>query len=232
MLGTIVNAAAIIIGSLTGIFLEKGISQRYKDIIMHGLGFTVALIGAKMAIQTHNELIIVFSMVSGAMIGETLNIDKILMNLGNKLNELVKAKEDGFVRAFVTSSLVYCVGAMAVMGSLESGLTGQHKILFAKATIDGISSVIFASTMGIGVAFSSLAVLVYQGGITLLASTVKSLMTEPVLTEMTATGGLLILAIALNILGVKEFKVANLLPALVTAILITALITVYFPAYY
>lgn len=232
MLGNIVNALAILIGALTGVILRRGISQRYKEIIMQGLGFAVALIGAKMAIKTHNELIIVFSMVLGGIIGEALDIDKFLLTLGNKLNELVKAKEEGFVRAFVTSSLVYCVGAMAVMGALESGLTGQHKILFAKATIDGISSVIFASTMGIGVAFSSLAVLVYQGSITLLATSVKSLMTEPVLTEMTAAGGLLIMAIALNILGIKEFKVANLLPALFAAIVITGLVTAFFPSYY
>lgn len=232
MLGNIVNAAAILVGSLAGVILRRGISQRYKDIIMNGLGFAVALIGVKMAIKTHNELIIVFSMVLGGMIGEALNIDKLLMDLGNKLNELVKAKEEGFVRAFVTCSLIYCVGAMAVMGALESGLTGQHKILFAKATIDGISSIIFASTMGIGVAFSSLVVLIYQGGITILAASLKSFMTEPVLTEMTSAGGLLILAIALNILGIKEFKVANLLPALLAAIVITGLVTTYFPVFY
>lgn len=232
MLGTAVNAATIIVGALIGVLLRKGISQRYKELIMNGLGLAVALIGAKMAFQSHNELIIVLSLVLGALLGETLDIDGALLKMGNKLNDMVKAKEDNFVAAFVTSSLVYCVGAMAVMGALESGLTGQHKILFAKATIDGISAVIFASTMGIGVAFSSLAVFIYQGGITLLASSLKNVMTQPVIAEMTATGGLLILAIALNILGLKEIKVANLLPALLAAVLITAVLTVYFPAYY
>lgn len=232
MLGTIVNAAAILVGALLGVFLRKGIPQRYKDVIMQGVGLAVALIGAKMALQTQNELLVIISLVLGGLLGEAIDLDKLLQKLGSKLSDLVKTSEHGFVKGFVSSSLVYCVGAMAIMGSLQSGLTGEHKILFAKATLDGISSIIFASSMGIGVAFSSLAVFVYQGAITLLAGSVKPLMTESVLMEMTATGGLLIIAIASNILEIKEFKVANLLPALFVVIIITRLVTVYYPSFY
>lgn len=221
MLGTFVNAGAIILGAVVGILLRTGIAQRFRNIIMQGLGLAVALIGLRMALKTNNELIIIFSLVIGGFIGEAINIDLFLQRVGHRLNSLIKTGESEFVKAFVSTTLIYCVGAMSIMGSLESGLTGQHTILYAKAVIDGFSAIIFASTMGLGVIFSSLSVIVYQGSITLLAGSVKTLMTEPVLNEMTAAGGILILAIASNVLEIKEFKVANLLPAVLIAIIIT-----------
>lgn len=230
MLGTLVNTAAIIVGGLAGIFLRKGIPERYKNTIMQGLGLAVGLIGLNMAVRTANELVVILSLVVGGLIGEALDIDKFLNGIGQRLNQLIKAEEGDFIRAFVSTSLVYCVGAMAVMGSLESGLTGEHKILFAKATIDGISAVIFASTMGFGVLFSAFCVFVYQGLITLLAGVIKGLLTEAVIREMTATGGLLIIGIASNILGIKQFKVANLLPAVFVAVIFAGLAISWFPA--
>jgi len=218
LLGTIVNTIAIIIGTLGGIFLRRGISERYKDTIMQGLGLAVGLIGLNMAIKTANELVVILSLVIGGLIGEALDIDGFLTRIGERLNRLVNSGEGDFVRAFVSTSLIYCVGAMSIMGALQSGLTGEHKILFAKATIDGISAVIFASTLGIGVIFSAASVFIYQGLITLLAGGVKVLLTDAVIREMTATGGLLIMGIASNILGIKQFKVANLLAAVFVAI--------------
>lgn len=194
---------------------------------MNGLGLAVALIGMKMALATENELIIIISLVVGGVIGEALALEERLAIFGERLQRLSGSGNSDFVKGFVTSSLVFCVGAMAVMGSLESGLTGNHKILFAKSLLDGIGAVVFASTMGIGVVFSSLAVLVYQGSITLLAGVVKTVMTEAVIAEMTATGGLLILAISSNILGIKKFKTANLLPAIFVAIGLAALLRSY-----
>ncbi|KAF0241587.1 MAG: hypothetical protein FD167_3986 [bacterium] len=228
MLGTVVNTIAIIIGTLIGILLRKGITERYKDTIMQGLGLAVGLIGINMAIKTANELVVILSLVVGGLIGETLEIDNFLNRLGQRLNQLVKSGEGDFVRAFVSTSLVYCVGAMAIMGSLQSGLTGEHKILFAKATLDGISAIVFASTMGIGVLFSALSVFVYQGAITMLAGGVKVLLTDAVIREMTATGGLLIIGVASNILGIKQFKVANLLPAVFVAIAFASLAARWF----
>jgi len=222
MLGTVVNMAAIIAGATMGVFLRRGISERYKAVIMQGIGLTVALIGLKMALKTNNELIVIFSMAVGGFLGEALDIDRMLESLGTRLKNLFASGEGDFVKGFVTSSLVFCVGAMSVMGSLESGLTGQHRILFAKSLIDGISAVIFASTMGWGVVFSGISVLLYQGSITLLAGAVKVFMTEAVMAEMTAVGGLLIIAISSNILGIKQFKVANLLPAIFVAIILTS----------
>jgi len=230
MLGTIVNTIAIIIGALAGIFLRRGIAERYKDTIMQGLGLAVGLIGRNMGIKINNELVVVLSLVVGGIIGEVLEIDSFLTGIGERLKKLVDTGEGDFVKAFVSTSLIYCVGAMAIMGALQSGLTGEHKILFAKATIDGISSVIFASTMGIGVLFSALAVFIYQGALTLLAGGVKLFLTDPVIREMTATGGLLIIGISSNILGIKQFKVANLLPAIFVAIVFASLAARWFPA--
>lgn len=217
MLGTVVNATAIILGALIGIFLRKGIPTKYRTTIMHGIGLSVALIGLKMALKTNNELIVITSLVIGGVIGEFFDIQGLLEKLGNKINSLISAKDGDFVKGFVTTTLVYCVGAMAILGALESGITGNHKILFAKSVLDGISSIIFASTFGWGVAFSSLSVFIYQGALTLLAGLVKGFLSEVVLAEVSATGGLLILGIAANVLEIKEVKVANLLPSIVIA---------------
>lgn len=223
MFGTIVNVSAIIVGALVGIFLRKGISERFKLTIMQGIGLVVCLIGVNMAIKTSNEIVVILSMVVGGIIGEALNIEGFLGKVGQRLNSLVKADEGDFIKAFVSSSLVYCVGAMAIMGSLQSGLTGEHSILFAKSTLDGITAIIFSSSLGIGVLFSALPVLIYQGLLTLLAEGLQGVLTDAVVREMTATGGLLIVAIGVNMLGFNKFKVANLLPAIFVAIIFTIL---------
>lgn len=222
MIGTLVNTAAIIMGALIGIAMRTGIPARIKDTVMQAVSLAVALIGMKMAFQTQNEIIIVLSLVIGGVIGEIINIDKKLESLGQKMSNLVGTGQGNFVRGFVTGSLLYCVGAMSIMGALESGLLGQHKILFAKAIIDGVVAVVLASTLGVGVAFSGFSVFLYQGGITLLASTIKELMNTRVIEEMTATGGLLILALAVNMLGFKEIKAANLLPGVLIAVLLVS----------
>ena len=223
MLGTVVNMAAVIIGAAIGVILRKGISERYKNVIMQGIGLAVALIGLKMALKTNNELIVISSLALGGILGETLNVDRMLESLGTRLQNLFAADDGDFVKGFVTSSLIFCVGAMSIMGSLESGLTGQHRILFAKSVLDGITAIVFGSTMGWGVVFSGVSVFIYQGSITLLAGAVKAFITEAVLAEMTATGGLLILAVSSNILGIKQFNVANLLPAIFVAIMLASI---------
>ncbi|MFY9173940.1 MAG: DUF554 domain-containing protein [Peptococcia bacterium] len=230
MFGTLVNVAAIIVGALIGITLRKGIAERFKLTIMHGIGLVVCLIGVNMAIKTSNEIIVILSMVVGGLIGEILDIEGFLTKLGKSLNNIVKAEEGDFIKAFVSSSLVYCVGAMSIMGSFQSGLTGEHSILLAKSALDGITAIVFSSSMGIGVIFSALPVLIYQGLLTLLAESVQGILTDPVVREMTATGGLLIVAIGVNMLGFNKFKVANLLPAIFVAIIFTLLAARFFPA--
>lgn len=224
MFGTIVNSAAIIAGALIGLMLRRGLPEKYKEIVMQGIGLAVAMIGLKMALKTSNEIIIIISLVIGGILGEIIGIEKYLEKFGKKVQSLVSNGEGDFVKGFVTSSLVYCVGAMSIMGAIESGLTGQHSVLYAKATLDGVSSIIFASTMGWGVLFSSIAVLIYQGAITLLAESIKAFITDAIMMEMTATGGLLIIGIASNMMGIKQFKIGNLLPAVFIAAFITAFI--------
>ena len=215
MLGTIVNALAIIVGGLIGLLFCKGIAEKYKQTILQGVALSVILIGWKSALATDQLLIVIVSMVAGATIGEGLNIEGRLEKLGQWLEARVSAGAGGsLARGFVTASLVFCVGSMAIVGSLESGLTGNHQTLFAKSILDGVISIVFASTMGAGVLFSSAAVFLYQGLITLAAVFLKPLLAAATVAQMTAVGGLLIVAIGLNMLGMVKIRVGNLLPAI------------------
>ena len=214
MLGTIVNSIAIIIGSIIGVLINKGIKEGYKNIVMDGVALTVILIGVMGALETENIILMIISIVIGSIIGEALKIEKKLDNLGNRLEKRFGKGHSNFSKGFVTASLVYCVGAMSIVGALQSGLEGDYSTLFAKSVLDGISSVIFASTLGIGVGFSAFAVFTYQGIITLLASSVKTFLTQEVINEMSAVGGLLIAAIGINVLNLKKIKVGNMLPAI------------------
>lgn len=219
--GTIVNAAAIIAGTAVGLIFRKGISESVNNTVMSGIGLAVALIGFKMAFKTENELIVIISLVLGGVIGELLNIEGWLARVGNFLESKVGGKDGEVAKAFVTASLIYCVGAMAIMGALEDGLTGNATTLYAKSLLDGTSAVVFTSTMGFGVIFSAIPVFIYQGAITLMASGLKSFLTPSMINEMTATGGLLIIGISSNVLGIKAIKVGNLLPAIFLAIFLS-----------
>ncbi len=217
MLGTIANTLAIIAGSLLGLLFSKGIADNYKEIILSGVGLSVVLIGMKSALVSNDLMVVIFSVVIGALLGEALKIETRLQTVGNFLERKVAAKSSdtkSFARGFVTASLVFCVGSMAIVGSLESGLTGNHQTLFAKSVLDGVTSVIFASTMGIGVIFSALAVFLYQGAITLTAGLMKDLLVPETISQMTSVGGLLIMAIGLNMLKITTIRVGNLLPAI------------------
>jgi uncharacterized protein len=217
MLGTIVNAIAIICGSLLGLLFRKGIAERYKDIIMSGVGLAVILIGIKSALSSDKLMVVIFSVIIGAVIGEFLRIEQRLEALGTYLEQKVSARSSdtgSFARGFVTASLVFCVGSMAIVGSLESGLTGNHQTLFAKSILDGVTSIIFASAMGLGVLFSSVVVIVYQGAITMTAFFMKNLLVDATISQMTSVGGLLILAIGLNLLQITKIRIGNLLPGI------------------
>ncbi len=214
MLGTIVNTVAIIAGSLIGLLFKGSIPEKYGKTIMHAIGLAVILIGLKTALKTDDILIIIISLALGSVMGELLRIEDRLEQLGKGLGRLLPGDNDGVAKGFVTASLVYCVGAMAIVGALESGLSGNHQTLFAKSLLDGIGSILFASTLGIGVLFSALSVFFYQGAITLAASTLKPFLTPGVVAQMSAVGGLLILAIGINLLEIKKLKIGNMLPAI------------------
>lgn len=219
MLGTIVNSFAIIIGSLLGVMLNKGIKDDYKDTIMDGIALTVIVIGITSGIKSENIILVISSVVVGSLIGEIIGIERKLDNLGSRLQAAVGKRDSNFSEAFVTASLVFSIGAMAIVGALESGIQGNHSTLYAKSILDGISSIIFASTLGIGVAFSAISVFLYQGLIVLLSSSIKDVFTPELINEMSAVGGILIMAIGINILEIKKIKIGNMLPAIFIPIL-------------
>jgi uncharacterized membrane protein YqgA involved in biofilm formation len=230
MLGTIVNVIAIICGSLLGLLFRKGIPDNYKEIIMSGIGLSVILIGVKSALTSDQLLIVIFSVIIGAGIGEFLKIEAKLESLGSYFERRLASKSSdtgSFARGFVTASLVFCVGSMAIVGALESGLTGNHQTLFAKSILDGVTSLIFASSLGIGVLFSGVAVFLYQGAITLTAVFMKNLLVAETISQMTSVGGLLILAIGLNLLGITKIRVGNLLPGIFLPLLYFAICTLF-----
>lgn len=219
MLGTAVNAVAIIGGSIIGYFLKGGISEKMNETIMKGLALCVLVIGISGAIKSENMLIVICSVAIGAVIGEAVDIDKGLKRLGDTIEIKLQGKGGKISEGFVTASLVYCVGAMAVVGSLNSGLKGDNSILFTKSMIDGISAIMFTSTLGIGVALSAVSVFVYQGSITLAASALQGILSQQaVITEISAVGSLLIIGLGFNMLGIAKIKVANLLPAILIPI--------------
>ncbi len=217
MLGTIVNTLAIIGGSLLGLFFSKGIPDNYKEIILSGVGLSVVLIGIKSALVSDNLMVVILSVIFGALLGEYAKIEQKLESVGAFFERKITVKSSdskSFARGFVTASLVFCVGSMAIVGSLESGLTGNHQTLFAKAVLDGVTSVIFASAMGLGVMFSGIAVFVYQGLLTITAVFMKGYLVPETIAQMTSVGGLLIMAIGLNMLKITTIHVGNLIPAI------------------
>lgn len=216
MQGTAVNAAAIIIGSFVGLKAGHLISSRVRGTVMAGLGLAVLLIGVQLALKSREPMIIIGSLIGGGILGELLRIEARLEDLGNWIGDRFKGSGQ-VAEGFVTASLLYCVGAMAIMGALQDGLGSRPDILYAKAALDGIASVALASTLGVGVLFSALPLLAYQGGIALSATFAQKLLTPGVVQEMNAVGGLLIMAIALDLLGIKRIPVGNLLPAVFLA---------------
>ena len=218
MIGTLINVALILIGCGLGLVLRKGIPERLQSTVMRALGLSVVLIGISGAIKTSDTMCVIVSMAVGSFLGSALNIERRLEQLGDFAERKLGSHAGGqgsVAKGFVTASLVYCVGAMAIVGAIDSGINGNHATLIAKGMLDGVSAIIFTSTMGIGVALSAVAVLVYQGAIALLATWVAPLLTEAMIGEMSAVGGLLIVGIGLNMLYDKEHvPVGNMLPAI------------------
>ena len=224
LLGTLVNVVLVLIGGFVGLFLKKGISKRFSDLIMHAIALVTMVIGINFATASENMLIVIISLVVGALIGEGINIDKRLNQLGDLIKSKVKSESGNVGEGFVTATLLFCVGSMAIMGALDSGLRGDHTVLYTKAIMDGISALIFASSMGIGVLLSAVPILLYQGSITLLSSFIQPYLTQSMITEMNGVGGILLIGLGISILGIKEIKVSNLLPALVVPVILLAFI--------
>lgn len=215
LLGSLVNSAAIILGGSIGLALKKGLSDRIASAVMNALALCVLYIGVSGILKGENILITILSMVFGTLVGEWIDLDKKINQLGDEIESRVSSenKEHSVSNGFVTASLLFCVGAMAIVGALQSGLTGNHDTLFAKSLIDGIAAIVMASSLGIGVLLSAGLILVYEGGITLFANVLAPLLTDSVINEMTCVGSLLIVGLALNMLKLTNLKIMNYAPA-------------------
>jgi len=226
MKGTIVNVIAIFLGCSVGFILKGKFPENISKIVMQALGLASLLIGIQMALKTNNILLLIFSLVIGGIIGEIMGIEEGLERFGERVKLKFKSNttSEKFVEGFVTASLLYCVGSMAIMGALKEGISGNPDILYTKSLLDGLTSIAFTAAMGIGVLFSVIPVFLYQGGITMLARLIKDFLSPEVINEMTAVGGILILGIGFELLKIKKIKIGNLLPA----ILIAAFLAVIF----
>ncbi len=237
MTGTIINIITVLIGGALGLLFGARLPERLKATVIAGLGLFTFAIGIQMFLETENPLIVLGALLTGALLGEWWRIEDGLQNLGRVLEErFIRDPSDSapaaststnfvpkgdFVRGFLTASLLFCVGPMTILGSIQDGLTGNYELLAVKSVLDGFASLAFASTLGVGVLFSTLVILVFQGGISLLAVQLNDLVTAPMLNEMTATGGVILMGLALSsLLEIKKIRTGNFLPALAIAPLI------------
>jgi uncharacterized membrane protein YqgA involved in biofilm formation len=232
MTGTLINLVAIIVGSLLGVLLGQRFPERIRQTVVAGLGLFTFGLGLQMFLKAENILVVLGSLLIGAILGEWWKIEDGLHSLGiwleAKFMKGSDASQAKFVRAFLTASLLFCIGPMAILGSIDDGLKGNYQILAVKSVLDGFASLAFASSLGIGVLFSILPLLAWQGGITLLAFQVQSVFTPAMMNEMSATGGLILMAIAIgSLLEIKPIRSGNFLPALALAPLITFVLTLF-----
>lgn len=229
LLGTLVNALLIIVGSLIGRLL-KDIPENMKQTVMYAIGIVVMVMGIQMGLESSNFVIIIICIVLGAVVGEWIDIDKWINRLGQSIEEKFgsKKQKDSIAQGFVTSTLIFVIGAMGILGALNSGLQNDHELLISKGIIDGFTSIILSATLGIGVIFSAFPVAIYQGTIALLATQITRLVPEAALEmflqEMTAAGGIMIIGIGMNLIGLTKIRVANLLPSLLFVGIVVAFI--------
>ncbi len=222
MIGVLTNMFAVFFGGCLGLLLKKGIPEAVSDTVMKAIGFCIVIIGISGALDGENTLILILSLAIGTLIGAWIDLDARFSRCVHKIEARFK-KASGKISAaegFITASLVFCVGAMAIVGSLEAGISGDNRMLFTKSILDFISAVIFASALGVGVAFSSVLIFLHQGGIVLLSQFAAPLLTDTIITEMSAAGSVVILALGMNLIGITKLKIMNFLPAVLLPILI------------
>ncbi|NLE43851.1 MAG: DUF554 domain-containing protein [Chloroflexi bacterium] len=234
-LGTLMNVGTVILGGALGLLLGSRLPERMRETIMHGLGLLTMVIGIQLSLETGSILIVLGSLLMGGVFGEWLQIERRLEQLGSWVQSRTvrgassqepnaSDRSSAFSQAFLTASLLFCVGPMTILGSIQDGLTGDYTLLTVKSVLDGFAGLAFASTMGPGVILSALTVLVYQGALTLGAGWASAVLTDPMTAEMTATGGVLMVALGLGLLEIKRVRAGNLLPAVVMAPMIVAIV--------
>lgn len=230
MTGTVINVITVVIGSILGLLFGAKLPERLRETVLSAIGLFTMVLGIQMFLETNNALIVLAALLLGAMLGEWLRIEDNLEKLGGYLRmrfapSLINQDLSRFVEGFLAASILFCVGPMTILGSIQDGLTGNYSLLATKAVMDGFSALAFASTMGVGVAFSALVILIFQGGLSLLAFQIQSVVTAAMISEMSAAGGVILVGIAIsNILNIRKVRSGNFLPALILAPLIVALV--------
>jgi uncharacterized membrane protein YqgA involved in biofilm formation len=222
MLATFINAAAIVLGSLVGLLLKKSLSERYEKAVFTAAGIVSLTIGIQMALKTSHVLAFAIALILGGLAGTFLDIEGAILRLGERLKKRFAKREEGgtFAYGFLSASVLYCSGAMAIVGSFKAGTEGDYALILTKSVLDGFISIMFASAMGVGVAFSALTVLVYQGFLTLASVWLKPWVSELMIAELTGIGGALVVMIGINLLDLKKLKTGDFLPALVVTVLL------------
>lgn len=232
MTGTLLNIATVLIGGTIGLLFGSRIPDTLKETVIAGMGLFTGAMGVQMFLNTENPLIVLGALLIGTLLGEWWRIEDGLHRLGEFLERRFSREEDDgsnkFVRGFLTASLLFCVGPMTILGSIQDGLTGDYSLLAVKSVLDGFASMAFASTLGVGVLFSTIIILLYQGGVSLLAAQFDALVTPSMMNELTATGGVILLGLAISsLLEIKKIRVGNMLPALIIAPLIVWVIGLF-----
>ena len=223
MLGTLINAGAVVIGSIVGLLVHTKLPNRITAIVFQGIGLFTLFLGVATAVQTSNYLVMIFSIVVGPVLGELADLDGLVNRFGEWSKKKLGFRGDRFSEGLITSLLLFCTGSMTILGSIEEGLGGMPKTLLAKSVLDGFSSVALSASLGLGVIFSAIPLLVYQGALTLLAGSLKAFFTATVISELNSVGGLLLMGLGINILDIKKLKIVNMLPSLLVAVVLASL---------
>ncbi len=221
--GTLINAAAVIIGSLIGLLFHARLPQRYTDILFQAIGLFTIVLGISMALKAEVWILVILSLIIGAIIGEALRMDRFFDQLAGRLGKYFGIGSGRFNEGLLTSFLLFCMGSMTVLGAIEEGLGGKPELFYIKSLMDGISSIALASGLGIGVLFSVVPLFLYQAGLTVLAAQFGSFMPELMITGISATGGVILVGLGLNLLKITQLRILNLLPSLVVLVLVTFL---------
>ncbi|WP_457570749.1 DUF554 domain-containing protein [Desulfovulcanus sp.] len=224
-LGTIINVLAVILGSFLGLCLKSRIPPKIHQRVFQGIGLATLLIGLQMALKVENLILLIFSILFGAIVGEAIDLEKHLDNLAGLLKKKLKSQSSSFTQGLITAFLIFCIGSLTILGALDEGIRGDHTLLLTKSILDGFTSIALAATYGLGVMFSVIPMFIYQGTITLLAGQFQNLFTPILINQLTAVGGILILGLGLNLLEIKQIKITNMLPALLFVFVFKPLLT-------
>lgn len=229
MIATFINAVAVVLGSFIGLLLRKGIREDYRSVVFTAAGLTSLTVGIQMALKTSHILAFALALMGGGLLGTVLDVEGGIERFGERLRQrFARNAEGAFAAGFLNASVLFCSGAMAIVGSFKAGTEGDYSLILTKSVLDGFVSIIFAGAMGIGVAFSALSILLYQGTLTMLSNFVKPYVTDLMLAELTGIGGALVIMIGLGLLNIRSFKTGNFLPALVFTVLLV-LVMPFFP---